>query len=71
MSVLRQQADENQRKGELLYENYQVVKDILDELNIAKKKYSWKEIKEKLKGHKLVKQINEKDQEVVIEIEDE
>jgi predicted ribosome quality control (RQC) complex YloA/Tae2 family protein len=70
LSVLRQQADENQRKGELLYENYQVVKDILDELNIAKKKYSWKEIKEKLKGHKLVKQINEKDQEVVIEIEE-
>ncbi|MDP2749868.1 MAG: NFACT family protein, partial [Nanoarchaeota archaeon] len=46
--------EENQRKGELIYENYQVVKDILDQLKKAREKHSWPEIKEKLKGHKLI-----------------
>ena len=61
-------ADENQRKGEAIYENYAVVKDVIDSMIKARQKYSFKEIKEKLKDHKLVKEINEKEGKVMIEI---
>ena len=56
------------QKGELIYQNYQLIKEILDELNKASKKYSWKEIKEKLKGHKVIKEVNEKERKVIIEV---
>ena len=46
-----------------------MIKEILDEIGKASKKYSWKEIKEKLKGHKTVKEINEKDRKVVVDID--
>ena len=59
---------DNQRKGEFIYETYALVKEILDELNRAKERYSWAEIKEKLKGHKMIKSINEKEKKVVVEI---
>ncbi|MBI2660998.1 NFACT family protein [Candidatus Woesearchaeota archaeon] len=59
---------EARAKGESIYHNYQQIKEILDELNSASRKYSWKEIKEKLKGHKVVKDINEKDRKVIVEI---
>jgi predicted ribosome quality control (RQC) complex YloA/Tae2 family protein len=57
-----------QRKGEILYENYAIVDDILANINKAREKYSFKEIKEKLKGHKVVKDINEKDKTVIVEL---
>jgi len=59
---------ENQKKGELIYERYQDIDDILNQLREARKKYSWKEIKEKLKGHKVIKEIHEKNNEIIIEI---
>ena len=65
---LRKEEHELRQKGELIYHNYNVVKEILDEINKASKKYSWKEIKEKLKGHKIVKEVNEKEREVVVEL---
>ena len=34
----------------------------------AREKLSWKEIKEKLKGHKMVKEVNEKEGTVTIEL---
>jgi predicted ribosome quality control (RQC) complex YloA/Tae2 family protein len=61
-------AEENQKKGEAIYENYLMIKDILDSITTARKKYSFSEIKEKLKGHKTVKEINEKEGKVIIEI---
>ena len=64
----KREVEENSKKGEMIYENYALVKEVLDELNKAKKRYSWAEIKEKLKGHKTIKSINEKDKKVVIEI---
>lgn len=70
VNELKAQADQNQKIGEAIYKNYQVVDEILKEINLAKKKFSWKEIKDKLKSHKIIKQINEKQQEVVIELED-
>lgn len=66
---LRKEEHELRRKGEAIYHNYQLVKEVLDEINKASKKYSWKEIKEKLKGHKTIKEINEKDRKIVVEIE--
>ena len=65
---LRKEEHELRQKGELIYHNYQLVKEVLDELNNALKKYSWKEIKEKLKGHKIIKEVNEKERKVVVEI---
>ena len=65
---LRKEERELREKGELIYHKYNLIKEVLDEINKASKKYSWKEIKEKLKGHKLVKEINEKDRKVVVEI---
>ncbi len=56
-------------KGELIYHNYQLIKEILDEINKASKKYSWKEIKEKVKDHKIVKDLDMKDKAVVVDIQ--
>jgi predicted ribosome quality control (RQC) complex YloA/Tae2 family protein len=68
---LESSAEENQKKGELIYEKYALMSGILDDLNKASKKYSWKEIKEKLKDHKLVKEINEKEKKITIELNKE
>jgi predicted ribosome quality control (RQC) complex YloA/Tae2 family protein len=61
-------AKEMQKKGEFVYENYQTVKEILDEIKKARIKYSWKEIKEKLEGHKTVKEVDGKTGTIVIEL---
>ncbi len=65
---LKNEERDFRHKGEIVYHNYNTIKEILDEINKASKKYSWKEIKEKLKGHKMIMEINEKDREVVVEI---
>lgn len=65
---MRKEEHEFRQKGEMIYHNYSLIKEILDELNKASKKYSWKEIKEKLKGHKLIREINEKERKVVVEV---
>lgn len=59
---------ENQRKGEIIYENYQLINEILTEIKKAREKYSWKEIKDRLKGHKVVKNIDEKEGKIIVEI---
>ncbi|MFH1439357.1 MAG: NFACT family protein [Candidatus Woesearchaeota archaeon] len=67
---LKKQADDNQKIGEAIYHNYQLIDNLLKELKIARQKHSWKEIKKilKEKGHKIIKEINERNNEVVIEI---
>ena len=65
---LKDKAEEDKNKGEIIYNNYPLIKDILEEINKASKKYSWKEIKEKLKGHKTVKDVDVKDKKIVVEI---
>lgn len=67
---LKKLSEENLQKGEAIYHNYQLIDEILKELNKAKQKYSWKEISEKLKGHKMIKKINEKEKTAMIEIKD-
>lgn len=63
------QLADNQRIGEVLYEQYQPVSQILEQLKIARKTMSWKELKEKLKGHKIIKSINEQTGEITIELD--
>ena len=58
---------ENRAKAELIYNNYALVKEILDEIKKAKEKYSWEEIKERLKGSKLVKDVDLKEKKVVVD----
>ncbi len=58
--------EENQEKGELIYSKYQEVKDVLDQITQAKKKMSYKEIKEKLKEKGI--ELNEKEKSVVVDI---
>jgi len=65
---LKKSAKENQKKGELIFEEYTTVNEVLIELNKAKEKLSWKEIKAKLKGHKVIKEIHEKNKEVIVEL---
>ena len=62
------QADELQKCGEFIYEHYAEFKDIIDELNKAKKKYSLQDIKAKLKGHPKIKDVNPKTGDVVVEL---
>jgi predicted ribosome quality control (RQC) complex YloA/Tae2 family protein len=59
----------NQDKGEAIYENYQLINNLLEQINKARESLSWKEIKEKLKGHKLIKNINEKEGIITIELD--
>ena len=65
---LEKSEKENQRKGEVIYENYPLVEQALAEIKELKKTLSWKEIGERFKGHKIIKSINEKTGEVTIDI---
>ena len=68
IELLEKSIKDNNKKAEIIYQNYNIVKEIIDEINKAAKKYSWKEIQQKLKGHKIIKEINPKDKTVVLEL---
>jgi len=59
---------ENKAKAESIYNNYKLINEILTEIKKARTKYSWQEIKHRLKGHKIIKDINEKESKIIIEI---
>lgn len=61
--------EELRKKGEIIYNNYQLVNEILTIINKSKEKYSWEEIKEKLKGHKIVKEVNSKERKISVEVD--
>ncbi|GEM_PF-1221202 len=65
---IKKESDENQRKGELLYEKYHVVEEILKQISAAKKIMSFKDMKEKLKGHAIIKEIDETNGDVTVEL---
>jgi predicted ribosome quality control (RQC) complex YloA/Tae2 family protein len=64
---LETKADVEQKIGEFIYENYQQVKAILDELQLQMKHHSLQEIQQKVKGHKIVKEVDPKEGTVVLE----
>ncbi|MGM5483217.1 MAG: hypothetical protein ACQESF_07165, partial [Nanobdellota archaeon] len=65
---MQKEAELNQQKGELIYNNYQQLEPLISELSAIIKKYPQKEIKEKLKDHELIKEINFKDKSVNVEL---
>jgi len=64
---------ENQAKGEIIYEKYQEISEILKTIKEARTKYSWSVIRQKLNDNpefkKIVKDIDEKNNSIIIEIE--
>lgn len=59
---------ENQKKGEYIYEHYQEIEEIFRQLQEARKIKSWEEIKATIKSNKIIKKIDEKTKEMVIDI---
>ena len=59
---------ENGKIAEAIYNNYDTINEAITEINKASKKYSWQEIKDKLKNHKTIKEVNSKDKKVVLEL---
>jgi len=68
MESQKRREKENREKAELIYNNYKLIQEIFEELNKAKEKHSWADIKKKLKGHKVVKDVDIKEKRVTIEI---
>ncbi len=58
----------NQRKGEVIYENYPLVEQVLKEMTELRKELSWVDIKKRFKGHKMIKGIDEKTGEITLEL---
>ena len=65
---LEEEEKEQRQRAEVLYSNYVQLDTLLKELHHISKKHSWQEIKEKLKGHTLIKDVNPKDKSIVIEL---
>ena len=65
---LEEKEVEERKKAEVIYNNYKLLQDIISEVNKAKDKYSWKEIKEKLKEHKVIKEVDAKEKGVLVEV---
>ncbi|MBS3158619.1 NFACT family protein [Candidatus Woesearchaeota archaeon] len=59
---------EIRQKAELIYNNYQLIDNLLKELKEIVKKHPWKEIKAKLQEHKLIKSVDGKEKAIVIEL---
>jgi len=59
---------ENQRSGEIIYEHYQEIKELLENINKDRKKMSWEELKEKYKHNKMLKEIKEKEGKIIVDL---
>ncbi len=59
---------ENQKKGAFIYENYPLIEQAIKAIQEHRKTMSWKELKEKFKGHKIIKDIDTKTGEITLEI---
>lgn len=63
----KKESDER-KKAEVIYANYNLIKEIIEKINKASKKYSWKDIKEKLKEHKVIKEVDGKEKKIILDI---
>lgn len=66
---LKKSEEENKKKGELIYTNYQEVKKIMNEVSVLRKTKSWKEIKEEFKNNSFVKKIDEHKGTITVELD--
>ncbi|MEK6808459.1 MAG: NFACT family protein [Nanoarchaeota archaeon] len=70
ISEIESKADEERRKADIIYNNYKLLSEMLRELKNVSERYSWQEIKEKLKSHKLIKEVKPEEKSVVVELND-
>lgn len=70
LESMRRDIEENTAKAEAIYKTYAVVQEVIEELKKARQRFSWKEIKAKLKGHPVVKEVDEAHGKVVVELAD-
>ncbi len=68
IKILEKQIKEDAEKGEAVYHNYAMIRELLEEINADKKIFSWAEIKENLKNNKYIREIRDKKQEVVVRL---
>ena len=68
IKILIAEEQEFREKAGVIYSQYSLIKEILNEVNKAREKHSWEEIKKRLKGHKIVKEVNAKDKTIAIEL---
>ncbi|MFH1642396.1 MAG: NFACT family protein [Nanoarchaeota archaeon] len=66
---LKEKQVNESKKAEIIYSNYKLIEDIFLQIKVATKKYSWTEIKDKLKGHKVIKELNIKDKVIKLELD--
>jgi predicted ribosome quality control (RQC) complex YloA/Tae2 family protein len=66
--VLEQEEGEQRAKAEALYSNYVQLDALLKELKAISQKHSWQDIREKLSGHALIKDVNPKEKTISIEL---
>ncbi|MBW2988895.1 NFACT family protein [Candidatus Woesearchaeota archaeon] len=59
---------EERGKADIIYQNYELINNIILEMREAAKKHGWGEVEKRLKGHKLIKKVNSKDKSIEIEI---
>jgi len=71
MLELEKEVAENSRRGEAIYERYQLVSQIMESLRKARETLSWKEIKARLKDHNIIKGIEESKGDVYLELPEE
>lgn len=70
VNKLESSIEENTKKAELLYTHYNHVAGVLNQIAEARQKMSLQEIADKLKGHKIIKEVNPKEKRIVLELEE-
>ncbi|NQU79191.1 fibronectin/fibrinogen-binding protein [Candidatus Woesearchaeota archaeon] len=65
---LERSETENQRKGEIIYENYPLVQKAITEMAELGKELSWKEVGKMFKNHKVVHTVDPKTGEFALEL---
>ncbi len=68
ITTFKEDYGKNQKIGEKIYEQYALLENIFCQLKEARKTKSWDEIKKTLKGQ-IITSINEKNQEIMVNIE--
>jgi len=66
LELLEKEIVDNQKKGELIYEHYAELQELLKAITDAKKNHSYKEIKKRLIEKELISELNQKEQSITI-----
>ncbi|NQV09270.1 fibronectin/fibrinogen-binding protein [Candidatus Woesearchaeota archaeon] len=62
---LKESIEEETKKGEYIYENYTKINSLLEKVKELRKKYSWKEVKDKIKE---IQEVNEKEGKIIVKL---